>query len=198
MLKDYDEGFKVIIAGSSGVGKSSLLLRFVDNVYSENLLSTIGVDFKFKTLEIKGKKVKMQIWDTAGSEAFRSIVSAYYRGANAVVLVYAIDDKLSFQEMASFWIEEVNKYREPDCEIMILANKSDVPNDAVSETDLRTFMQDHNVLLYREVSAKTGNQVVDAFKMLGEKLMTKSRSRSPEPNKRVSLGQSQNSHPDSP
>jgi len=67
MLKDYDEGYKIIIAGSSGVGKSSLLLRFVDNVFSDNLLSTIGVDFKFKTLDIKNKKVKMQIWDTAGS-----------------------------------------------------------------------------------------------------------------------------------
>jgi Ras-related protein Rab-1A len=107
------------------------------------------VDFKFKTLEIKGKKVKMQIWDTAGSEAFRSIVSAYYRGANAVVLVYAIDDKLSFSEMASFWIEEVNKYREPDCEIMILANKSDVPNDAVSESDLNNFMKTHRITLCR-------------------------------------------------
>ena len=97
MYRDYDEGYKVIIAGSQGVGKSSLLLRFVDNTFSDNLLSTIGVDFKFKTFELKNKKIKMQIWDTAGSEAFRSIVSAYYRGANAVVLVYAIDDKLSFQ-----------------------------------------------------------------------------------------------------
>jgi len=105
----------VIIAGSSGVGKSSLLLQFVDKIFSENLLSTIGVDFKFKTLDIKGKKVKMQIWDTAGSEAFRSIVSAYYRGANAVILVYAIDDKFSFEELSKFWITEVNKYREPDC-----------------------------------------------------------------------------------
>ena len=78
----------------------------------------------------------MQIWDTAGSEAFRSIVSAYYRGANAVVLVYAIDDKVSFQEMSSFWIQEVNKYKEDDCEIMILANKSDVPIDAVSEKEI--------------------------------------------------------------
>lgn len=66
-------------------------------------------------MEIKGKKVKMQIWDTAGSEAFRSIVSAYYRGANAVVLVYAIDDKFSFEELSKFWITEVNKYREPEC-----------------------------------------------------------------------------------
>ena len=97
MLKDYDEGFKVIIAGSSGVGKSSVLLRFVDNIYSKNLLSTIGVDFKFKTFDIKGKKIKMQIWDTAGSENFRSIISAYYRGADAVVLVFALDDRVGFQ-----------------------------------------------------------------------------------------------------
>ncbi len=87
----------MIIAGSSGVGKSCLLLRFVDNVFSNNTISTIGVDFKFKTLDINGTTVKMQIWDTAGSENFRSIVSAYYRGANAVVLVYKIDDKLSFR-----------------------------------------------------------------------------------------------------
>lgn len=104
MLKDYDEGYKIIIAGSSGVGKSSLLLRFVDNVFSENLLSTIGVDFKFKTLDVNGRKVKMQIWDTAGSEAFRSIVSAYYRGANAVVLVFNLTDRISFNEMTDFWI----------------------------------------------------------------------------------------------
>ena len=202
MLKDYDEGYKIIIAGSSGVGKSSLLHRFVDNIYSDNLLSTIGVDFKFKTLEIRGKKVKMQIWDTAGSEAFRSIVSAYYRGANAVVLVYAIDDKVSFQEMSEFWIEEVSKYREPDCEIMLLANKCDVPNDAVSDGQVRKFMEKHNIKLFREVSAKTGNQVQDAFKALGETLMAKAKPKQDQGAK-VTLSPSksqlsQMSHPDNP
>lgn len=115
MLKDYDRGFKIIIAGSQGVGKSSLLLRYVDNIWSGNLLSTIGVDFKFKTTTFNGEKVKLQIWDTAGSEAFRSIVSAYYRGADAVILVFDNTDRASFEQLKSFWIEEVNKYKEPGC-----------------------------------------------------------------------------------
>jgi small GTP-binding protein len=87
----------VIIVGNSGVGKSCILLRFVDNIFTSNTLATIGVDFKFKTLDLKGKIVKLQIWDTAGSDAFRSIVSAYYRGANAIVLVFKIDDKITLK-----------------------------------------------------------------------------------------------------
>lgn len=104
MLKDYDRGFKIIIAGSQGVGKSSLLLRYVDNLWAGNLLSTIGVDFKFKSIMMNGEKVKLQIWDTAGSEAFKSIVSAYYRGADAVVLVFDSSDKSSFEQLRTFWI----------------------------------------------------------------------------------------------
>lgn len=104
MLKDFDRGFKVIIAGSSGVGKSSLLLRYVDNIWTGSTLSTIGVDFKFKSIIVNDEKVKMQIWDTAGSETFKSIVSAYYKGADAVVLVYDCSDKTSFVELQNFWI----------------------------------------------------------------------------------------------
>lgn len=105
MLKDYDRGFKIIIAGSQGVGKSSLLLRYVDNSWSGNMLSTIGVDFKFKTIQMSGERIKLQIWDTAGSEAFKSIVSAYYRGADAVILVFDNSNRLSFEQLGSFWIE---------------------------------------------------------------------------------------------
>ena len=111
MIKNSDRSFKIIIAGSSGVGKSSLLIRFVDNLWSSDLLSTIGVDFKFKSLVVNGTKVKLQIWDTAGSEAFRSIVSAYYRGADAVVLVFDTTDHITFEDLKNFWIEEVKKYK---------------------------------------------------------------------------------------
>ena len=96
MLQDYGREFKIIIAGSQGVGKSSLLVRYVDNIFSGDLMSTIGVDFKFKAIDVGDSKIKMQIWDTAGSEAFKSIVSAYYRGADAVVLVYDRSERISF------------------------------------------------------------------------------------------------------
>lgn len=79
MIKEYDYLFKLVIIGNSGVGKSSLLLRFADDTFSDSYLTTIGVDFRFRTLNIDGKNVKLQIWDTAGQERFRTITSAYYK-----------------------------------------------------------------------------------------------------------------------
>ena len=137
MIKNSDRSFKIIIAGSSGVGKSSLLIRFVDNLWSSDLLSTIGVDFKFKSLVVNGTKVKLQIWDTAGSEAFRSIVSAYYRGADAVVLVFDTTDQITFHDLKNFWIEEVKKYKEPNCELMLIGNKSDLDSQQIAEQDIK-------------------------------------------------------------
>ena len=88
MIKDYDFLYKLVIVGDTGVGKSSLLLRFADNQFYENYLATIGVDFRFKTMNIDGKLVKFQIWDTAGQERFRTITSAYYKGSHGILLVY--------------------------------------------------------------------------------------------------------------
>ena len=88
MKKNYDQDFKVVLVGNSGVGKSSLLIRFVDDQFKGELLATIGVDFRFRTIEAEGKKVKLQIWDTAGQETFRTIISAYYKGADAIVILF--------------------------------------------------------------------------------------------------------------
>jgi len=96
MIKEYDYLFKLVIIGNSGVGKSSLLLRFADDQFSESYLTTIGVDFRFRTLPIDGKNVKLQIWDTAGQERFRTITSAYYK-------VFSYNKHLSRELMELLW-----------------------------------------------------------------------------------------------
>merc|ERR1719379_3281515 len=91
--------FKLLLVGDSCVGKSSLLLRFIDNTFSEQFISTIGVDFKIKTIEIGGKVIKLQIWDTAGQERFRTITTSYFRGAQGILLVYDVSDRGSFDNI---------------------------------------------------------------------------------------------------
>mgnify|MGYP000873631888 FL=1 len=104
MFPTIDQELKIVLVGSSSVGKSSLLFRFIDSKFVESTLSTIGVDFKFRTLNVKGQRVKLQIWDTAGTasetvgqENFRAIVSAYYNGADGIVIVYDLSSWESFQ-----------------------------------------------------------------------------------------------------
>ena len=121
--QEYDYLFKLLLIGNSSVGKSSLLFRFVENVWDDNFVPTIGVDFvnyiiynfyiynqtqKLKTLEVNGKKVKLQIWDTAGQERFKNITASYYRGGNGVLVVYDITDRDSFENLNS-WLIEIEK-----------------------------------------------------------------------------------------
>jgi Ras-related protein Rab-1A len=102
---EYDIVYKLIIIGNTSVGKSSLLSKFVDNVFSESFLPTIGVDFRIKNMEVEGTKVKLQVWDTAGQERFKSILTSYYKGAHGVIVVFDITDKASFQNVVN-WVNE--------------------------------------------------------------------------------------------
>merc|ERR1712196_737176 len=122
---EYDYLFKLLLIGDSGVGKSCLLLRFADDTYTETYISTIGVDFKIRSIEIDGKVIKLQIWDTAGQERFRTITSSYYRGAHGIIVVYDITDEDSFTAVAR-WITEIERFAGQDVNKMMVGNKADL------------------------------------------------------------------------
>ena len=103
--KDYDHLFKLVLLGDSSVGKSCILVRFADDDFFENYISTIGVDFRFKSLQMQEKKIKLQIWDTAGQERFRTITNAYYRGADGIILVFDLCKRSSFLSLKDWLIE---------------------------------------------------------------------------------------------
>ncbi|XP_062998934.1 ras-related protein Rab-8B-like isoform X3 [Elgaria multicarinata webbii] len=125
MENTYDYLFKLLLIGDSGVGKTCLLFRFTEDDFNNTFISTIGIDFKIRTIELDGKKIKLQIWDTAGQERFRTITTAYYRGAMGIMLVYDITNEKSFDNIEN-WITNVKEHASSDVEGMILGNKCDM------------------------------------------------------------------------
>uniref|UniRef100_A0A8D1F9Y2 small monomeric GTPase n=1 Tax=Sus scrofa TaxID=9823 RepID=A0A8D1F9Y2_PIG len=119
MAKTYDYLFKLLLIGDSGVGKTCLLFRFSEDAFNTTFISTIGIDFKIRTIELDGKKIKLQIWDTAGQERFRTITTAYYRGAMGIMLVYDITNEKSFDNIKN-WIRNIEEHASSDVERMIL------------------------------------------------------------------------------
>ena len=185
--KDYDQLFKLVLIGDTGVGKSCLLLRFADNQFTESYISTIGVDFRFKTVQVDGKTIKLQIWDTAGQERFRTITSAYYRGADGVVMVYDITHRESFDHVSE-WLAEVNKHASEDCCKLIIGNKSDAPGRAVSTDEARQKAEELQVP-FLETSAKSALNVEEAFLTLASELLRRAPTEQPR-KKRLSLAAS--------
>lgn len=166
MARDYDHLFKLLIIGDSGVGKSSLLLRFADNTFSGSYITTIGVDFKIRTVEINGEKVKLQIWDTAGQERFRTITSTYYRGTHGVIVVYDVTSAESFVNVKR-WLHEINQNCDDVCRILV-GNKNDDPERKVVETeDAYKFAGQMGIQLF-ETSAKENVNVEEMFNCITE------------------------------
>jgi len=168
--RDYDHLFKLVLIGDSGVGKSCLLLRFADDAFTESYISTIGVDFRFRTVKIEKKTVKLQIWDTAGQERFRTITSAYYRGADGIIMVYDVTSPDSFDHVND-WLKEVNRYAsEGTCKLLV-GNKSDRTADKAVSTESAKAFADELGIAFLETSAKSAKNVEEAFLTLAGELI---------------------------
>ena len=162
--QEYDYVFKLVLIGDSGVGKSCLLLRFADDEYQERFNSTIGVDFRIRTAVSAedGKQIKLQIWDTAGQESFRSITRSYYRGAAGALLVYDITRRETFNHLTS-WLDDARQHSNSNMTIMLIGNKSDVAHKRqVSREEGEEFAREHG-LVFLETSAKTSDNGEEAF-----------------------------------
>jgi Ras-related protein Rab-1A len=170
MNVDYDYLFKILIIGDSGVGKSCILNRFTDDIFTENYISTIGVDFKIRTIEVNSKIIKLQIWDTAGQERFRVITSAYYRGAHGIILVYDITSQISFKNL-NFWLDETTKFASENINKIIIGNKCDLITKREVEYSTGREYADNLNIQYIETSAKNNTNVSAVFTNLANSLL---------------------------
>ena len=166
MSKDFDVLARVIIIGDSGVGKSAIMGRHCDDIFEPSFISTIGVDFRYTTIEIDGKKVKLQIWDTAGQERFRVITAAYYRNADIAILTYDVTNKKSFEHVP-VWINECAKYAKDSLRKILIGNKSDCTDRVVTYEQGQKLAED-NGILFAETSAKKGVGIDEAFKLISK------------------------------
>jgi small GTP-binding protein len=154
--------FKFIIVGNSAVGKSCLLLQFDEGRFQPIHDVTVGVTFSIKMVKIDGQDVKVQIWDTAGQEIFRSITRSYYRDSACAIIVYDITDRISFEKIED-WIRDVRNLAPPDCLLVLCGNKLDLATSRVIATSQGQDLADRHGLLFFETSASTGENVAKAF-----------------------------------
>ncbi|XP_067859551.1 ras-related protein Rab-26 isoform X1 [Heptranchias perlo] len=170
----YDIAFKVMLVGDSGVGKTCLLVRFKDGAFlAGSFISTVGIDFRNKVLNVDGVKVKLQIWDTAGQERFRSVTHAYYRDAHALLLLYDVTNKTSFDNIQA-WLTEIHEYATQDVVIMLLGNKADATQERAVKKEAGEKLAKEYGVPFMETSAKTGLNVELAFMAIAKELKHRS------------------------
>jgi len=191
MTSEYDFLFKLLLIGDSGVGKSCLLLRFADDTYTESYISTIGVDFKIRTVELDGKTIKLQIWDTAGQERFRTITSSYYRGAHGIIIVYDITDVESFNNVRQ-WLFEIDRFASENVNKLLVGNKSDLVNKRVVTTETSKEFANSLDIPFLETSAKNATNVEEAFLTMAAQIKTRmaqtQKTINPQPKNNVNIG----------
>lgn len=178
--------FKVMLLGDSGVGKTCLLVRFKDGTFlAGSFIATVGIDFRNKLVTLGDKKIKLQIFDTAGQERFRSVTHSYYRDANALLLLYDVTSYSSFENISA-WLSEIKEFAHDDVIIMLIGNKIDKSQRVVSREAGERLARDFEVS-FLETSAKTGQNVELAFMATAQALLDKELTRKTAQNGHFSL-----------
>ena len=161
-IKKYDLNFKIIIIGNIGVGKSCLSLKATKGIFTEEYTSTVGFEFYCFNVKINDKIVKLQIWDTCGQEAYRSLIQNFYRNASLAIVVYSIEDKNSFDDI-NIWLKQVKTYGTSSCKIFLIGNKIDCDFREVSYEQGLKCKNDFFFDCFMETSAKEGINTRELF-----------------------------------
>ena len=156
--------YKIILVGDSSVGKTCLLMRVVNNKFTENYQATIGFEFLLMYFQVNNVKIKLQIWDTCGQEIYRSLIQGFYRNTAATIIVFSKTDRRSFDNLGS-WVKDVKNNTEQEIPLFLVGNKCDVENNLIEVTkeEGEQFMKQYNLKYYSDISAKTGYKVLDTF-----------------------------------
>ena len=164
-----DLQYKLLFLGDTSVGKTSLLIRYIDNKFDEESLATLGVDVRYKFVTLENKKIRVDIWDTAGQERFKNITKNYFRGAHGIILVYDITKKATFDVLKTWLIAAQNSVP-PETEMIVVGNKIDLKDKREVDFEyLKEFGLKHKIDVF-ETSAKTGEGVEEIFTCLINKL----------------------------
>ena len=164
----FDHLFKILIIGESGVGKTCFLLRYAENSFVANHLLTIGIDFKIKVIEIEGKSIKLQIWDTAGQDRFRTITKTYYKGSHGVILVYDVCDERSFGNVKN-WVNQIEQNAKSSICKVLVGNKCDKAERVITEEQGRALGVKLGVP-FIETSAKENKNCKDIFMDVAQRI----------------------------
>ena len=170
--ESYEQLYKIIIIGDSGVGKSNILCRYLRNEFRQDSKSTVGVEFGSKQLKVCGTNIKLQIWDTAGQERYRSITSAYYKGSKGCFLVYDITSSQSFDNIEK-WYEEIIKTVDKDLSIILVGNKSDLENERQVTVQMGQDKAKNLNCPFFETSALANTYIENVFQTITEDIYNK-------------------------
>ncbi|XP_077309463.1 ras-related protein Rab-3B [Lithobates pipiens] len=163
--QNFDYMFKLLIIGNSSVGKTSFLFRYADDTFTSAFVSTVGIDFKVKTVYRNDKRVKLQIWDTAGQERYRTITTAYYRGAMGFILMYDITNEESYNAVQD-WATQIKTYSWDNAQVILVGNKCDMEDERVIPAEKGKHLAEQLGFEFFEASAKENIQVKQVFERL--------------------------------